>query len=195
MTDRIADPKALGFGALGIGFWMHGMAYAGWFPLDATATGVGQSAAVFATFALLVAALASFLRDETWHAVFFMFWSAIFWGVKTETGADAASAYAGWYFLTIAVFSLLLWLGAQGDEDVGKPAVLASLGILLTFVAFALGGWGLGGVFWVVGGYVGLVVAALAFWATADALLAGRAGPAPEASAGDTAGAEGTGGF
>lgn len=189
MTDRTADPRALGFGALGIGFWMHALAYAGWFPLEATATGVVQDASIFATFALLVAALASFLRGEAWHAVFFMFWSALFWGVKTETGADPAAAYAGWYFLLIAAFGLLLWLRAKGDDEVGKPAVLASFTIVLTFVAFALGGWGLGTLFWVIGGYAGLAAAVLAFWAAADVLLPGSASPAPAGETGETEGA------
>lgn len=184
MNDRIADPRALGFGVLGIAFWMHAMAYAGWFPMAATGSGSGMSAAVLATFALLVAAIASFLKGQTWHATFFMFWSALFWGLKSGGGGEAASAYTGWYFAAITLFGLLIWIRAMGDQEVGTPAVLTSLGIVVGFLAFALAGWGVAGFFWVIGGYVGLITALLAFWAAADAMGTGGVGSETETATG-----------
>lgn len=198
MEVRIADPKALGYGAFAIGYWMYAVAYAGLYPMSVLGSGTAYSVAVFSTVALLVVALASFLRDDTWHAVFFMFWAALWWGLKSQTGMEAAAApesYGGWHELTIALFSLFLWMGAARSDEVGQPGTLVALGVLVTFVCFALQGLGLGDLFGTVGGYAGLITALLAFWAAADALGAlgvGGGGSAAGAS-GEAGGAPGGG--
>lgn len=81
MGERIANPKALGFAAFGIAAWMYGLLNAGWYSMDAAAATVGRFTAL-AAIALFIAALASFLRNESWYAVFFMFWTAVIWGQR-----------------------------------------------------------------------------------------------------------------
>lgn len=191
MEGRVANPRALGFGALAIGAWMYSMIDAGWFELSTYASGTSQSVAVFAMIALLVAALAAFLRDETWHALFFAFWAALFWGFSgvLETG-PGDMAYGGWHSLMIAVFSLLLWLSA-GRSDVAQPDRLVAGGVTVAFLCFGIGG--LLGVDFLgmAGGYVGLLTALISFWATYDALPGEAAGPA---TAGSEPGSHRTGG-
>jgi succinate-acetate transporter protein len=169
MGDRVADPKALGFSAFAIMSWMYSMVYAGWYT-----PGIGtlHSVVTFATIALLIAALASFLRGEAWHAVFFMFWSALIMGYRAglDAGMAGQSAYAGWYFLGIAVVSLFLFFAAL-RAMLGLPTVLLSIGATLSFAAYALANW-LGGAFWFgLGGYIGLVASLAAFWAAIMAIM------------------------
>lgn len=167
MGDRVADAKALGFSAFAIIAWMSSMVSAGWYTPD---TAVMHGVIVFSALALLIVALASFLRGEAWHAVFFLFWWALIMGYKTsmETGMMGMSAYGAWYDITIALVSFLLFAAALRSA-LGMPVVLLSIGVTLTYVASAIGGWA-GGRFWMVlSGYIGLVTALAAFWAAASA--------------------------
>ncbi|MEJ2216015.1 MAG: GPR1/FUN34/YaaH family transporter [Gemmatimonadota bacterium] len=182
MGDRVADPKALGFGAFAMMAWVYSMQHAGWYANGSYAATL-HGAAAFATVALLIAALASFLRGETWHAVFFMFWSALLMGYRA--GPAGVDAVGGWYLLTIALVSFFLFLRALKD-GLGVPVVLLAIGVALSFLLYALGSW-LGGVFWVVvGGYVGLLTALATFWAAASALgiIGGGAGGASSGAVG-----------
>ncbi len=165
MGDRIANPKALGFAAFGIMAWMYSMIYAGWYPPQ-SATPVIHEVASFAAIALLIVALASFLRNETWHAVFFMFWTAAIWGYRVglNMGAGSLTSYGGWYAILIALVSLFLLLAAMRTAA-GAPVVVLTAGLTLSWIAWALAGW-MGTAFWaVLGGYICLVAALAAFWA------------------------------
>lgn len=185
MGDRVADPKALGFAAFGIVAWMYSMLYAGWYmPADAEVTLHGV--VTFALIGLLIAALASFLRGESWHAVFFMFWSAILWGYRASLrgGMMAPNSYSAWYFIAIALVSVFLLLAAM-RMGLGLPVVLLSLTVTLSFVAQGLGGW-LGGTFWLaLGGYLGLATGLASLWAMIGAAgnLGGSASASPMGSA------------
>lgn len=169
MSEHIANPKALGFGAFAVLSWMFSMPWA--------AGGKGQVPAlvgvmVFAAVASLIAALICFVRGETWHALFFMVSSAIFYGfhasISLEIGSGAISPsapFTGWHWLTLAALYFLLWIGAMRGR-VGVPAILVALGAWVGLVILAVGDWGvtfLG----VVGAYIGLATAVLAFWAAA----------------------------
>lgn len=166
MGDRVASAKALGFGAFGIVAWMYSMFDTGWFTPE-QAGGVAAGVGIFASTALLVAALASFLRGETWHAVFFMLWSAFVhgYGATMQAGAAGPSPYEGWYSALIALISLMLFMAAQ-RMGAGMPVVLLSLGATLAFVGFALAGWLGGGIWLMLGGYLGLATGLAALWAT-----------------------------
>lgn len=192
MNGSVANPKALGFGALAITGWTYSMVHAGWFSPAAFGSVAAHGAAVFATYALLVAALASFLREEAWHAVFFMALSAFWWGVQNAGGATQTEAFGGWYYLAVAVFVGLLWIGSRQSREVGDGAGLVALGVTLTVLGLSLADLGLGGFFDVIGGYVGLATALVAFWVTATEIGA-PAATAPEEPAGGGYG-EGGGG-
>lgn len=176
MGDRIANPRALGFSALAIGTWMFSLSSAGW------STPVAETmhqVVPFGLLALFIAALASFLRNETWYAVFFMFWAAYVWGVRATMGGTMTgpSAFDGWYEIAIAVISLFLLLSAL-RAAAGPAIMLLNLGYTLLFSALALGDW-LGGHFWiVVAGYIGLVTGLVVLWAAWNEFVAigGEAG-------------------
>lgn len=176
MNGRIANPKALGFGAIAITAWTYSLVHAGWLMPSALGSGSAHDVAVFATFALLVAALAAFLREETWYAVFFMFGSAFWWAIQTAGGDVQAQAFQGWYYLTAAVFLGLVWLGAVQSREVEGDAGLVALGLALVLLGLSLTDLGLPAFFNVLAGYVGLATALLSFWVAARELTAG--GPA-----------------
>lgn len=187
MEGRIADPKALGFGAFAIGAWMYSMIDAGWFAMSTYGTSTSQAVGAFAAVALLVAAIAAFLGDDGWHALFFAFWAAVFWGFSGVLDMGAGDpAYAGWHSLTIAVFSLLLLLSAR-RSGLDTPAVAVSGGVTVAFLCWAAAGILGIDALTMVGGYVGLVTAAAGFWAAAGGLPGeadGGAAEAPPASPG-----------
>lgn len=182
MSDHVANPKALGFGAFAILAWMYSMPSAGWYGGAGTERTMTAFLAL-SVIALFIAALASFLRNETWHAVFFMFWAAVVWGERAAMHAALAPAgYGGWYAIMIAVISLFLLLAAL-RVAAGLPVVLLNLGNTLFFVGFALWGW-TGADFWIViAGYIGLVTALAALWAAWNefAAMGGGGSAAPAA--------------
>ena len=179
MGDRVADPRALGFGVFAILTWMFSMVDAGWYGPE-LAGSMMQGVTTVAAVGLLIAALASFLRGETWYATFFTFWTALIWGFRAvmSAGMTAPNAYTGWYDILVVAVSLLLFMAAR-QAGLGTPEVLVSFLVCLLFLAFALSGW-LGGEIWtVLGGYVGLATGAASLWATSAALGgSGSAGPA-----------------
>lgn len=176
MDGRIANPKALGFGALAITGWTYSMAHAGWLMPATLGSGAAHDVAVFATFALLVAALAAFLRGETWHAVFFMFLSAFWWAVQATGGEGQAQALQGWYYLASAVFLAVLGAGGLQSAEVGTDASLVALGVAFVLIGLGLADLGLPTMFTLIGGYAGLATALLSFWVAARELMTAEAG-------------------
>jgi succinate-acetate transporter protein len=180
MGDRIANPKALGFSAFAIIAWMYSLANAG-LSTPAAESATMAEVTTFALFALLIVAFASFLRNETWYAVFFMFWAAFVWGLHATMGMGtmSPSAFSGWYEIAVAIISLFFLLAALRIAA-GPAVTLLNLGNVLVFLAFALGNW-FGGHIWVViAGYLGLVTALAALWAAWNEFgaIGGEAGAA-----------------
>jgi succinate-acetate transporter protein len=179
MSDRVADPKALGFAAFGFAAWMFSLANAGLYADPSVGTMLTVVAS-FSTIALLIAALASFLRGEAWYATFFMFWTAFMWGYKAVMGsAMGASAFGAWFDILVALVSLLLLMAAL-RISAGMPVILLSLAVVLSFLLSALGGWLGGGFLMTLSSWAGLAAGLAAFWATAGEI--GRIGARPGAS-------------
>lgn len=180
MDERIANPKVLGFLTLAVAGWTYSMSMVGWYH------GLGQvalgQAAVLAMIGLLIAAIASFMRGETWYAVFFMFWSVVFWSQHSAFGAGgtAVASFEAWFWLTLAAATCVLWLGALRAK-LPMPTMLFALFLTIAVLGYALG-IGIAHFFFLIGGYAGLVASLLAFWAALSELPAASA-PAPSASA------------
>jgi succinate-acetate transporter protein len=157
---------------------MYSMVSVGWFPPAVLGSSAMDGIAAFVKIALLVTALASFLRGDSWHGCFFMFWCAIWWGFRSAPGDPLG--YVGWYFLGIALVSLFLWMGAT-RSGLDLPVRLVSLSVSVAFALWALGHWFARDIFLLVGGYVGLVTALLTFWA-ALVEIPGAGAPAAQGS-------------
>ncbi|MGH8426929.1 MAG: hypothetical protein ACRES7_02970 [Gammaproteobacteria bacterium] len=170
MNERVASSKALGFAVFAIPFWLINMGNAGFAP---QAYGGSPSHLVisFAMIGLLIAAIAAFLRHETWYAFFFMLWAAVSWGTGYAGGAGLAPlAPMGWFWLAIAFVNLYLWLAAMRSglgAGVSLTVFLATLSIIGAGLYGVLG-IGLAGR---IGGYFGLATALVAFYVSATAIM------------------------
>lgn len=165
MEARIANPRALGFASFGMGVWMYSMVNAHWFSGSVLGSSTMGVVAMATTLGLLIAALASFLRNDHWVSFFFMFWAAVWWGIHSAaSGAPASAAFAGWFDAALAGVSLILFLGALRNAEAPEVRML-SLGATLALASWALGLWGLGTFFVALAGYLGLLTALFAYWA------------------------------
>ncbi len=169
MEVRIANPKALGFIALGIVAWMESMLGAGWF--SNPPENIMRGFLTFGALALLIVALASFLRNETWHAVFFMFWAAVTHDLLSNVGTanGGPNAFGGWYQILLALALLFFFLAALRIAA-GSPTVILALALTVVFACLGVASWTGVRVLAIIGSYVGLVAALAAFWAAWGAL-------------------------
>lgn len=174
LTDvQIANLKALGFGVFAILVWLVALEWTGWFQ-NVLRTETGGDAVLLAKYGLLAAGLASLLRGETWHAVFFLFWSAYAWQLPNQGGKTGAPAFHGWFVFLAGIFHLFLAVGAYRDPDLGLGRVLIALGVVLSALCATLFAWGGPGLLIGVGGYISMVLAALAFVAAATEIGVGE---------------------
>lgn len=194
MEQRIANPKVLGFLTLAIAGWAFSMPAAGWYPAAVMGEAAMNQAAVLAMLGLLYAGLASLLRQEAWYGVFFLFWSGLWWSFHATFGAVGmgTAGFMGWFNITLALASLVLWLGAM-RTGAPMPVMLLALAVTLVFLCYALGGW-IATVFMVIAGYAGLIAALLSFWAAFAELPAGSAAAAGAGPAAGPTGASASAG-
>ncbi|MGH8224730.1 MAG: hypothetical protein ACRER1_01060 [Gammaproteobacteria bacterium] len=157
MNGKVASSKALGFGIFAVGVWLFSMALSGLAVFHYG--GQTHMISMFMGIGLLVAGVAAFLRNETWFAFFFILWSV----ASFATGGAYAS---GWMWLAMALINLYLWLAARN----------AKLETAIVVIAFLIGldclGQGLSRVAGLhlaglIGAYIGLATAALAFYVSA----------------------------
>jgi succinate-acetate transporter protein len=177
MEVRIANARALGFASFAAGTWMYSMALAGWFPDTVLDSPTMASVVAAVALGLFIAGLASFLRNDHWAAFFFTWWAVLWWGIHVGAGVmgEESNTYAGWYFATIAVVNVILFLAAMRDPE-ALPVRLVSLAIAVGFVSWAVGAWEEWAFFVALAGYIGLVTALAAYWAAAREALTGEIG-------------------
>ncbi|HET6726100.1 MAG TPA: hypothetical protein VFH85_08860 [Gammaproteobacteria bacterium] len=155
--DKVASSKAFGFGIFAIAAWLVSMSMSGLAHIGFNAP-MG-TVADLAFLGLLIAAIAAFLRHETWLAFFFMLWSAAYF-------AGGGMAAAGWGWLALSLVNFYLAFAASKCEQ--EPAV--TLAVFL--IAISALGAGLSGVLGTmlaahIGGYFGLAAALVAFYISA----------------------------
>lgn len=164
-----ANPAPLGLAGFAFTTWMLSMINAGWY----SAAGMGlvlSLALAYGGLAQLVAGILEYPRGNTFGTVAFFsygaFWlSFAFFVHFFAVGVPAA--FVGWYLLVWGVFTFYMWLGTfKGDLSV----MLVFLALWVTFVLLAIGDFGMSS-FQTIGGYVGLITAVLAFYASAAGVL------------------------
>lgn len=159
--SNVASSKALGFGIFAVGVWLFSMVFSGLatFPYG----GQAHMISLFLGIGLMVAGVAAFLRDEAWLAFFFILWSA-------ASFASGGAYASGWIWLGIALISLYLWLAAR---NAGMETAIGAIAFLIGLDALGQGlsrvaGLHLAGV---IGAYIGLAVALLAFYVSAASIM------------------------
>ena len=181
MGGRIADGRGLGFGAAGAFFLGAGLAYSPWFSPEVLFSPFGTSMTLFAGGALLLAAVAAFLRGERLHASFFGFLAALTWAgpnvvdaVWSTGGAfedvEGSVAWTGWVLFGYALINLTIGVAGLRGDEMGPAGSVAVLGVATGFLANALAHWGAPPFLYLVVGGAYLTASAAAFWAARTAL-------------------------
>ena len=163
----IADPAPLGLAAFALTTFLLSLVNAGILPKDTEPMMLGVALA-FGGIAQLLAGMWEFRKGNVFGATVFSSYGAFwlsFWayltfyaeGIPTEHHGVAA----GWYLIAWAIFTSLMLVAA-----LRTTAVLATLFAVVdvVFVLLALGAFGFGSALTTLGGILGLVAAALAWY-------------------------------
>ena len=165
-----ADPGPLGLGAFAMTTFFLSSVNVGWVPK--TAEGVVLGLALFyGGIAQLLAGMLEFVKGNTFGAVAFSsfggFWLS-FWYLVAHVDLSKASAHdaargVGFYLIGWAIFTLYMFICSFRTN----LAVMAVFGVLfLTFVFLALGELNASTSMTKAGGYLGLLTALLAWYAS-----------------------------
>ncbi len=169
MTGKLANPGPLGLAGFAFTTWMLSMMNAGWF--DAKSMGLVLALAMaYGGTAQLVAGVLEFPRGNTFGTVAFFSYGAFWWSFALFVfffSSGVPGAFVGWYLFVWGIFTFYMWIASF---KVNTAVMLVFLALWVTFVLLALGAWGVSG-FTTIGGYVGLVTAILAFYASAAGVI------------------------
>ena len=163
----IADPAPLGLAAFALTTFLLSLVNTGVMPKDTEPVMLGVALA-FGGIAQLSAGMWEFRKGNVFGATVFSAYGAFwlsFWAYVTffaETiPAEHHGVAAGWYLIAWAIFTTLMLVAA-----LRTTVVLATLFAVVdvVFVLLALGDFGWGSAFTTMGGILGLVASALAFY-------------------------------
>ena len=169
-----ANPGPLGLAGFALTTWMLSMINAGWY----SAANMGMVLALalaYGGLAQLVAGVLEYPRGNTFGTVAFFsygaFWLSFAFFVQFFS-KGVEGTFVAWYLLMWGIFTFYMWLATfKGDRII----MLVFLALWLTFVLLAIGNFGVSG-FVQIGGYVGLITAILAFYASAAGVINEAAG-------------------
>ena len=176
MEGKLANPAPLGLIGFATTTWLLSMVNAGWFDeksmpvILAMALAYGGAAQVFA-------GTLAYFRGNTFATVAFLSYGFFWWSFaaifKIFGVQGVPGAFIGWYLFVWGVFTFYMWI-ATFRHNMALQLVFLTLWI--TFVLLAIGEWFNVGEIHVLGGYVGLVCAALAAYLSAAEVINGDYG-------------------
>ncbi|HEX5554517.1 MAG TPA: hypothetical protein VFX43_14835 [Chitinophagaceae bacterium] len=173
-TDKSVAISTVGYMCIAISWWMTGMLLAGWFKPVAnigidTSTLYGVGSVLLVIMGILSLAYGRRVLD----AIVFLATAGLFFSLHNGSGGfftgGVPSAYIGWWGLVWAVFFCYLWIASFRTGDTTRMLFL--LLFWLGALALAISGWTGNDGFYILGGYLLLVTAILAFIVSAAAVL------------------------
>lgn len=167
---KLANPAPLGLTGFALTTCVLSMVNAGLFPGDAVPM-VLASAFAFGGTAQFFAGLMEAPRGNTFGFVAFCSYGAFWWTFALFAAffADGVPGqFVGWWLLLWGFFTLMMWFGSLA---LNRALQLVFLALWITFFLLAIKD--LSGIGWigVVGGYMGIVTAALAFYLAAAEII------------------------
>lgn len=167
---KFANPAPLGLAGFALTTWMLSLVNTGWYDASAIPL-VLASAFAFGGTAQFAAGLLEFPRGNTFGFVAFCAYGAFWWSfallVQFYPG-KVPPGFVGWWLFMWGVFSFFMWLGTFRSNKVLQLVFLAAC---ITFVMLAAGDWTGIAALHKLGGYLGLVTAALAFYLSAAEIV------------------------
>ena len=175
MEGKYANPVPLGLIGFATTTWLLSMVNAGWFDEKSMPIVLAMALAYGGTIQAL-AGILCYIRGHTFPTVAFLsygaFWLSLVAFFKVFGGA-APGAFVGWYLFVWGVFTFYMWI-ATFRHNMALQLVFLTLWV--TFLLLAIGAWFNLGAAHVLGGYLGLVCAALAAYLSAAEMINGDYG-------------------
>jgi hypothetical protein len=170
MDSRFANPAPLGLIAFASTTWLLSLINAGIIGKEGLPVVFGMALA-FGGGAQVLAGLLSFIRGNTFATVAFIgygsFWLS-FVAYAHEFGGSAPPAFVGWYLMVWGVFTLYMWVASFRHSTALQ---LIFLTLWITFFLLAAGDLFGSAMAHRLGGYLGLVCAALAAYLSAAEVI------------------------
>ncbi|MET3806319.1 succinate-acetate transporter protein [Nakamurella sp. UYEF19] len=166
-ASRVADPGPLGLAAFAMTTFFLSVVNAGLVPASVTG-GILALAFFYGGVAQILAGMWEFIKGNTFGAVAFTsygaFWMAVWYlidrGVLAGMGADEGKGF-GLFLLGWTIFTVYMFICSTRTTGV----LIAVFGVLtLTFLFLTIGAFGASTGMTKVGGWLGLVTAALAWY-------------------------------
>lgn len=167
--NKLANPAPLGLAGFALTTWMLSMVNAGWYAA-ASVPMVLALAFAFGGTAQFAAGLLELPRGNTFGFVAFCAYGAFWWSFALFVlffEPHVPAAFVGWYLFMWGVFTFYMWIGSMA---LTRAVSYIFLALWITFLLLALGAWGIGGAH-MIGGYAGLVTAAIAFYVSAAEVI------------------------
>jgi len=167
---KLANPAPLGLCGFALTTWMLSMVNAGWF----TGTGVPlvlASAFAFGGAAQFAAGLMEMPRGNTFGFVAFCAYGAFWWSFALLLQFYAATvppAFIGWWLVMWGVFTTIMWFASLA---LNRALQMIFLALLITFYLLGAADLFAMPALHQVGGYMGLITAALAFYLAAAEVI------------------------
>ncbi len=167
---KLANPAPLGLMGFALTTWLLSMVNAGWFP-GAAVPMVLASAFAYGGTAQFVAGVMEMPRGNTFGFTAFCSYGAFWWTFALYVAffSDGVPApFVGWWLLLWGAFTFMMWIGSLKLNRALQSVFLA---LWITFVLLAIKD--ITGIGWIgnLGGYVGLLTAALAFYLAAAEVI------------------------
>ncbi len=168
---HIADPAALGLGAFALTTFVLSLANAGF--IGGAASAVLGIALFYGGIVQLLAGMWEFAKGNTFGAVGFTsygaFWLAFWWLLTNpEVEKSAGAAGVGSFLLAWTIFTAFMTIAAVKTNRV---VLLVFVALTLTFVFLTIGAYSGSAAAHQVGGLLGLVTAALAWYGSAATVI------------------------
>jgi|SRR6185437_1701515 len=170
METKLANPAPLGLIGFAATTWLLSMINAGLFGKESIPLVLGMALA-FGGGAQVLAGLLSYIRGNTFATVAFIgygsFWLS-FVAYLHVFGGSSPPAFVGWYLLVWGVFTFYMWIASFRHNTALQ---LVFLTLWITFFLLAGGDLFGASALHTLGGYLGLVCAALAAYLSAAEVI------------------------
>ena len=176
MEQRVADPGPLGLAAFAMTTFMLSLANIGVFKFGgangASLSGAISLAFIYGGVAQFAAGMWEFARKNTFGALAFTsygsFWIGVYFFLNFQQGGSVKGAL-GVYLLAWTIFTLYMTVAAA-KTSMATFSVFVALSLALIFLT--IGNWNGGHANMVkIGGWLGIVTAALAWYASAAGVI------------------------